>query len=98
MRLAELRRRQGRTRECEELLARVGSHRLHALVEGLLALDRGDAETAVDAAARLLRRIGAADRFERVAGLELMVRAAVAAGDAGDGPARRGGDRVDRGG
>ena len=81
VRLAELRRRQGRTRECEEMLARVGSHRLHVVVEGLLALDRGDAETAVDAAARFLRRIGAADRFERVAGLELMVRAAVAAGD-----------------
>ena len=63
------------TAEAEELLARVASHRFHALVEGLLALDRGDAETARDAAARLLRRIGGADRFERVAGLELMVRA-----------------------
>ena len=81
-RLAELRRRQGRTADAEELLARVASHRFHALVEGLLALDRGDAETARDAAARLLRRIGGADRFERVAGLELMVRACVAVGDA----------------
>jgi len=81
VRLAELRRRQGRTREAEELLVRAASHHLHALVEGLLALDRGDAETALDAAARFLRRIGAADRFERVAGLELMVRAGVAGGD-----------------
>ena len=81
VRLAELRRRQGRTRESEELLARAASHSLHALVEGLLALDRGDAESAHDAAGRLLRRIGAADRFERVAGLELMVRAGVARGD-----------------
>lgn len=81
-RLAELRRRQGRTAEAEELLARVTTHRFHALVEGLLALDRGDAQTACDAAARLLRRIGGADRFERVAGLELMVRACVAVGDA----------------
>jgi LuxR family maltose regulon positive regulatory protein len=81
VRLAELRRRQGRTSESEELLARAASHPLHALVEGLVALDRGDAETAHDSAARFLRRIGPADRFERVAGLELMVRSGVA-GDA----------------
>ncbi|MGH2745313.1 MAG: LuxR C-terminal-related transcriptional regulator [Thermoleophilaceae bacterium] len=80
-RLAELRRRQGRTGEAEELLARVESHRFHALLVGLLALDRGDAETALDAAARFLRRVGEANRFERVAGLDLMVRAAVAGGD-----------------
>jgi len=80
-RLAELRRRQGRTGEAEELLPRVESHRFHALLVGLLALDRGDVDTAVDAAARFLRRVGEADRFERVAGLDLMVRAAVAGGD-----------------
>jgi DNA-binding CsgD family transcriptional regulator len=81
VRLAELRRRQGRTRETEELLARAASHHLHPLVEGLLALDLGDVPRAHDAAARFLRRITAPDRFERVAGLELMVRAGVAAGD-----------------
>jgi ATP/maltotriose-dependent transcriptional regulator MalT len=80
-RLAELRRRQGRTSEAEELLARAAPHRFHPLVEGLLALDRGDAATACEAAARFLRRVGEADRFERVAGLELMVRAAVAGDD-----------------
>jgi DNA-binding CsgD family transcriptional regulator len=80
-RLAELRRRQGRTGEAEALLARVESHRFHALLVGQLALDRGDAETALDAAARFLRRVGEADRFERVTGLDLMVRAAVAGGD-----------------
>jgi DNA-binding NarL/FixJ family response regulator len=81
VRLAELRRRQGRARDAEQLLARATSHHLHALVEGLLALDRGDAETARDAAARFLRRIAAVNRFERVTGLELFVRAAVAGGD-----------------
>ena len=80
-RLAELRRRQGRTGEAEALLARVESHRFHALLVALLALDRGDAATAIDAAARYLRRVGEVDRFERVAGLDLMVRAAVACGD-----------------
>jgi ATP/maltotriose-dependent transcriptional regulator MalT len=79
-RLAELRRRQGRADEALELTARVETHRFHALLLGLLALDRGDAETAIDAAARFLRRVGEADRLERVAGLDLMVRAAVAGG------------------
>jgi ATP/maltotriose-dependent transcriptional regulator MalT len=91
-RLAELRRRQGRTSEAEELLPRVESHRFHALLTGLLALDRGDTETAVDAAARFLRRIGAADRFERVAGLDLLVRAAVAGAD--EGSARKAADEI----
>jgi DNA-binding CsgD family transcriptional regulator len=91
-RLAELRRRQGRTGEAEALLVRVESHRFHALLVGLLALDRGDAETAIDAAARFLRRVGEADRFERVAGLDLMVRAAVACGD--DASAREAADEI----
>lgn len=91
-RLAELRRRQGRTSEAEELLPRVESHRFHALLTGLLALDRGDAETAVDAAARFLRRVGEADRFERVAGLDLLVRAAVAGGD--EGSARKAAEEI----
>jgi DNA-binding NarL/FixJ family response regulator/tetratricopeptide (TPR) repeat protein len=81
VRLAELRRRQGRTGEAQELLARATSHHLHPLVEGLLALDRGDAETGRESAARFLRRIASANRFERVAGLELVVRAGVAEGD-----------------
>jgi DNA-binding CsgD family transcriptional regulator len=92
VRLAELRRRQGRTGEAEALLVRVQSHRFHALLVGLLALDRGDAETAIDAAARFLRRVGKADRFERVAGLDLMVRAAVAGGD--DASAREVADEI----
>jgi ATP/maltotriose-dependent transcriptional regulator MalT len=81
VRLVELRRRQGRTRDAEKLLPRVESHRFHALLTGQMALDRGDNETAVDAAARFLRRVGEADRFERVAGLDLLIRAAVAGAD-----------------
>ena len=80
-RLAELRRRQGRTTEADELVAAAAPHRFQMLVEGRLALDRGDAVTALDAARRFLRLVGASDRFERVAGLELMVRAAAASGD-----------------
>jgi ATP/maltotriose-dependent transcriptional regulator MalT len=91
-RLVELRRRQGRTSEAEELLPRVEPHRFHALLTGLLALDRGDAETAVDAAERFLRRVGEADRFERIAGLDLLVRAAVAGAD--EGLARKTADEI----
>lgn len=81
VRLAEIRRRHGDAGEAERLLAEATSHRLHALVEGHLALDRAEVGAAVDAAERFLRRIGDADLFERVAGLELAVRARVAAGD-----------------
>ena len=81
VRLAELRRRQGRAGEAHDLLGRSTGHRLHPLVTGLLAFDQGEIETARASADRFLRRIGEADRFERVVGLELLVRAAVAAGD-----------------
>jgi ATP/maltotriose-dependent transcriptional regulator MalT len=81
VRLAELRRRQGRLDETRELLFLSAGHRLHALHTGLLALDTGDAAAAREAAERFLRRIGQSDRFERVAGLELQVRAAIAMGD-----------------
>lgn len=54
---------------------------MRPLVEGQLALDRGEARGALEAAQRFLRLIGAADRFERVAGLEVAVRAAAACGD-----------------
>ena len=55
VRLAELRRRQGRTSEVAALLERATTHRLHALVEGVLALERGDAASACEAADRFLR-------------------------------------------
>ena len=80
VRLAELRRRQGRSEEAAALLATCEGHRLHALHAGLLALDQRDVRGAVEAAHRFLRRAGD-DRFERVAGLELLVRAAVQTGD-----------------
>ena len=81
VRLAELRRRQGRHAEALQLLERSSAHRLHPLVAGLISLDRGDADDARTEAERFLRRIGSRDRFERVVGLELLVRAALATGD-----------------
>jgi ATP/maltotriose-dependent transcriptional regulator MalT len=81
VRLAELRRRQGRAAEADALVTRTGAHRLRLLVEGQLALDRGQAQVALEAAERFLRVVGESDRFERVAGLELAVRAGVACQD-----------------
>jgi ATP/maltotriose-dependent transcriptional regulator MalT len=81
VRLAELRRRQGRTSEARTLLAGARSHPRHPLVAGQLALDRGEAVVALDAARGYLRAMGEQDRFERVAGLELAVCAAVACAD-----------------
>lgn len=80
VRLAELRRRQGRLDEAARLLADCESHRLHHLHAGLLALDLGDPAGALEAAERFLRRVGSEDRFERVAGLELLVRAGLQCG------------------
>jgi ATP/maltotriose-dependent transcriptional regulator MalT len=47
-----------------------------------LALDQADAEGALELTERFLRRISAEERTERVPGLELLVRARLAAGDA----------------
>lgn len=81
VRLAELRRRQGRWEEAAGLFAQVESHSLAQLGRSALALDQGDAETATDLIGRLLRRIPLEDRTERAAGLELLVRAKLALGE-----------------
>lgn len=81
VRLAELRRRQGRPDQVEALLAEAAGHRLALLVSAALHLDRSDASRAVEEAERYLRRVGTADRFERAPALELLVRASLAVGD-----------------
>jgi LuxR family maltose regulon positive regulatory protein len=87
-RLAELRRRQGRVEEAQALLDRLDAQPLRALGSKLallgraaLALDRGDATTAIDLAERFLRGVPAEDRLERIDGLELLARAQAAQGD-----------------
>jgi DNA-binding CsgD family transcriptional regulator len=82
VRLAELRRRQGRADQAEALLEQGGGHRLALLVRAAIDLDRADARAAAETAERYLRRVGETDRFERVPALELLVRAHVALGDA----------------
>jgi LuxR family transcriptional regulator, maltose regulon positive regulatory protein len=75
VRLAELRRRQGRLDDAEELFARCEGHSLCVLGRGALALDRDRPEEAAELADRFLRRFPESGRVERCAGLELAVRA-----------------------
>jgi len=81
VRLAELRRRQGRLVEAARLFASAEPHGLALLGQAEIAFDRGDPEAAAEQAARSLRRVPPASRTERVAGLDLMVRAQLANGD-----------------
>jgi LuxR family maltose regulon positive regulatory protein len=82
-RLAELRRRQGRTDEALALIAQAEHHPLAVLAQAAIALERGDPIAAVDGATRYLRLIGTA-RTERASGLELRAEADAAAGRADD--------------
>jgi LuxR family transcriptional regulator, maltose regulon positive regulatory protein len=82
VRLADLRRREGRFTEAEELLQRAERNPLAPVVMAELALDLGDARTAVDLLEPVLRRVPAQNRTLRGAPLEVMVRAKMAVGDA----------------
>ncbi|MGQ0604016.1 MAG: LuxR C-terminal-related transcriptional regulator [Anaerolineales bacterium] len=88
MRLADLRRRQGRFDETATLLAQGETHpfrmlggNLALLGRAALALDQGDPAGAVDMAERFLRGLPAEDHTERPAALELLVLAQTARGD-----------------
>ena len=81
VRLAELRRRQGRLVEAARLFDAAGPHPLALIGTAELALDRGDARAAADLAERYLRRLPPQNRTDRSTGLELIVRARAADAD-----------------
>jgi DNA-binding NarL/FixJ family response regulator len=81
VRLAELRRRQGRLVEAAALFEQAAHHPLALLGRAELAFDRGDPRAASEAAQRYLRHVPRHNRTDRVAALDLLVRAAAAAGD-----------------
>jgi DNA-binding NarL/FixJ family response regulator len=81
VRLAELRRRQGRLVEAAALFDQAEPHPLAALGRAELAFDRGDARSAAEQAERYLRRVLPHNRTDRAAGLDLLVRALVGAGE-----------------
>jgi DNA-binding NarL/FixJ family response regulator len=75
VRLAELRRRQGRHTEAEQLFSEHEYDSRALLGRAAVALDLGRPEEAADLADRYLRRFPDIFRIERCAGLELAVRA-----------------------
>jgi DNA-binding CsgD family transcriptional regulator len=74
-RLGELRRRQGRFGEAEDLFARSSTHSLTLLGLAAISLDRDQPSEAAELADRYLRRFPDLGRVERSAGLELAIRA-----------------------
>ncbi|MBT2499470.1 hypothetical protein J7E25_10190 [Agromyces sp. ISL-38] len=89
LRLADLRRRQGRYDEARSLLDEldespygIGYGERAEMVRAALALDTGDFVTAAEAAERDLRALPSDDIVEHVDGLEVLVRARLGLGDA----------------
>jgi LuxR family maltose regulon positive regulatory protein len=80
VRLGELRRRQGKLDEALALFDRVGAHPLASIGRANIMFDRGDPAGSADLAERHLRRLPASNRTERIAALELKVRACVEQG------------------
>lgn len=80
VRLAELRWRQGRWDDAEELFRQVEHEGIAQPGRAELALSMGDAKAAADYAERYLRQLPAEDRMERAIGLELLVRSLAAVG------------------
>ncbi|NEE03224.1 LuxR C-terminal-related transcriptional regulator [Phytoactinopolyspora halotolerans] len=81
VRMGELRRRQGRFDEAAEIFEGVADHPLAMLGLGELYLDVGDAPSARDRAEEYLRQAEADAPTPRIAGLDLLARAAVRLGD-----------------
>lgn len=88
LRMAELRRRQGRLEEAERLLERVAFSPHALLGRAAVALDRGRAADVVDLVDRFARRMPEENRTERATALELAARAHAALGEIDAGRAR----------
>lgn len=81
LRLAELRRRQGRPDESAVLLDRVGAAQGALVCRARLALDRGESLRAVELLERVLRQMPVDRKLDRFPALELLVRARIARGE-----------------
>jgi LuxR family transcriptional regulator, maltose regulon positive regulatory protein len=88
VRLADLRRRQGRFEEAQALFEQAEREPCRTYVgpvlwpeEAGLALDRGEPNGAIELAHRFLRQVPVSDRSERAVGLEVLVRALAATDD-----------------
>jgi ATP/maltotriose-dependent transcriptional regulator MalT len=81
VRLADLRRRQGRLAQAEELFTQAAAHLLAPKGLGELHLDRGEPAAACEVLERCLRRLPPESRLARAWPLEVLVRALIALGD-----------------
>jgi LuxR family maltose regulon positive regulatory protein len=81
VRLAELRRRQGRIAEAADLFGQAERHALAELGLAALRLDEGDAAGARDHLERALRQLPVASATKRTGLIELMARALAALGE-----------------
>ena len=81
VRLADLRRRQGRLAEAAELFTQAAAHPLAMRGLGEVHLDRGEAAAARDVFERGLRRLPHESRLGRAWLLEVLVRALLSVGD-----------------
>jgi LuxR family transcriptional regulator, maltose regulon positive regulatory protein len=82
IRLAELRRRQGRLRQAEQLLRSAGENPLAIVGRASIALDRDQPDVALDLTDRALRLLPVEAWLDRVDALLIGARAAAALGDA----------------
>jgi len=81
VRLADLRRRQGRLAEAEDLFTQAAAHLLAMQGLGELHLDRGEPAAAREVLERCLRRLPHDSQLARAWPLEVLVRALIALGD-----------------
>jgi ATP/maltotriose-dependent transcriptional regulator MalT len=84
VRLAELRRRQGRFDDAEALLEKIQWHPHARLVRAAIALDRGDPASAADLVHHFLEQAPPSNRTDRALACELRLRAQLALGQAPD--------------
>ncbi|HEY1660715.1 MAG TPA: LuxR C-terminal-related transcriptional regulator [Candidatus Sulfotelmatobacter sp.] len=75
VRLAELRRRQGKLSEAARLYDEAPGSVTALLGRAQIAFDRGEQQSAIEQAERYLRRVPPGNRLERAPALELLVRA-----------------------
>jgi len=74
VRLADLKRRQGKWDQAERMLSEVESHPLKSLYYAQLCYDKGEYERALDSAEKYLRRIPVNEKTERTSGVELLIK------------------------
>lgn len=74
VRLADLKRRQGKWNEAEKILNDIESHPLKLLFQSYLCFDKGDYENALIMAEKYLRRFPVNRKAERTTGVELLIR------------------------